>query len=1695
MPAPAIAASTQSKTKLKAFQFTGHADETHETTRPSNSSGKENSIALPKADDRTSFPVPKSSQHGSQGLLNEGRAAYPATPVGRVPLAELIYNGDDSSDHVPLLTPVERVLWDHSPSSTSLTDNLVTPIAKRGTKRARSSSPTSSPRDEPTRPRGTPGRQPSLDLQALNKSLTSAHADPARDLWSRYSLNPSGKDIPRKSSEISPSNPLHSSSPQTPARHLRNDHSGLRRTLSCGVEWPTSAAKRRKIQQSHCQNVDKVFTMSLGECSNHPGDLKISKVNFLLEKIHDRLSDHTQRSREPSSSLPIVLAGQVRTTSLHASHVPRLEAQAVDTPRQAHKMCDVSNLEQEYSPGTMGFSSKLPSSGIENKPSSDYGGDEFDEDIFEEVDTTVQDTGSPVAIASTSGHHVAEYNVGPNEHPQLSRSQISTFEQLAPNFNADSTSNADPIIQATDGHDTSSGTRLKTEEDEFGGEVEDELFETGLVDIAAKYDQRVVPENNTNRSTRDEPETAWKPDGGARNVRDENGGPISAASHDPKVVDLLSEDEFGAGFDFDEIAEDYAHATQRKKGLSSLNSRTLSTIQRYLIVTVVEGQYVTDKGHSRPEKVLLVLEEKSKINKVVILRQSWFDSSCSPGSYVHVLGDFNKNAQCIIDDAHHILILHPDHLISATVVADSFSCTRRAVLQDRVKATNESNEPQVYGHILHEIFQDALKANRWDTEWLVSTIKAIASRYLETLFELNVDVAKAVDHLTSRVPELQSWAEVFVSARPRVDATVKDRNGVRALMSINKLLDVEEHVWSPMYGLKGNVDATVQVIMKDGEEERTLTVPLELKTGRNNSNAAHKAQTALYTLLLSDRYDIQIAYGILYYMETSEVSRIPAIRHELRHMIIQRNELACYVRRRLELPPMLKSPHLCGRCYAKTSCFIYHKLVDDGDGESSGMKEKFDELVKHLSPVHGEFFKKWDDLLTKEEADVFKFRRELWTMLSSEREKVGRCFGNVVIEPGSAVELADAPKINRFRYIFIKQKVLPGFSFTDSQIIIGEPIVISDELGHFALANGYVTHVRKDRITVAVDRRLHNARLRGNDFDAETNQTFTGIMEVVQDDKHSSTMTPKESEEPIIYRLDKDEFSNGMATVRNNLIRIMEKDLFGAHALRRLVVECVAPTFIPNAPVAFHTASQSSLNVDQRNAITKVMSARDYALVLGMPGTGKTTTIAHIIRALAARGKSILLTSYTHTAVDNILLKIRNDGIGILRLGGVAKVHLEVQGFADLAGVPKTTVEELKRAYSSQVVATTCLGINHPIFNQRVFDYCIVDEASQITLPVCLGPIRMARTFILVGDHYQLPPLVQNKEAQEGGLDISLFKLLSERHPSSVVSLEHQYRMCEDIMCLSNTLIYDGRLKCGTSAIASSEMVAPNMAGLGGHHYVSSTLPPTASTFCAAPTLGTCWIRDLLDPAVKVAFVNTDPILPLSREIAKGSRITNPIEAALTTQLVESLLTIGVHATEIGVITLYRSQLALLKQSLRQKSSAIGKVHGDAINAVEMHTADKFQGRDKEVIVLSLVRSNESGNVGDLLKDWRRVNVALTRARTKLLILGSWDTMRKGSELLAKFCQLISERSWKVDLARNALEMHQFEDAATPGSIKVNENDTIGAESIPSQQERQQAFKVEVVGKKVPEKRGKTGVRVLLGNRPVMRDIFNEIIT
>jgi DNA replication ATP-dependent helicase Dna2 len=159
--------------------------------------------------------------------------------------------------------------------------------------------------------------------------------------------------------------------------------------------------------------------------------------------------------------------------------------------------------------------------------------------------------------------------------------------------------------------------------------------------------------------------------------------------------------------------------------------------------------------------------------KTIHLRGDWIDTSASPKSYVHVIGDFQSSGQCIIDNSQNILILHPDQLISATVIADSFTCMRRAVLQDRVKATSDKTPPLVYGTLLHEIFQEALMSNKWDLGFLDNVICRITDKHVEDLYMIRVSTNDAREYLRSKMTELRHWATAFVSPYPRVRVTVR----------------------------------------------------------------------------------------------------------------------------------------------------------------------------------------------------------------------------------------------------------------------------------------------------------------------------------------------------------------------------------------------------------------------------------------------------------------------------------------------------------------------------------------------------------------------------------------------------------------------------------------------------------------------------------------------------------------------------------------------------------------------------------------------------------------------------------------------------------------------------------------------------------------------------------------------------------
>uniref|UniRef100_G3W9L7 DNA replication ATP-dependent helicase/nuclease n=1 Tax=Sarcophilus harrisii TaxID=9305 RepID=G3W9L7_SARHA len=479
-----------------------------------------------------------------------------------------------------------------------------------------------------------------------------------------------------------------------------------------------------------------------------------------------------------------------------------------------------------------------------------------------------------------------------------------------------------------------------------------------------------------------------------------------------------------------------------------------------------------------------------------------------------------------------------------------------------------------------------------------------------------------------------------------------------------------------------------------------------------------------------------------------------------------------------------------------------------------------------------------------------------------------------------------------------------------------------------------------------------------------------------------------------LFRLDYEERIGGIETPLGNLSKLMENTP-ASEKLRDLIIDFREPQFIEYlSSVLPHEAKDrvanilKGLNKPQRQAMKKVLLSKDYTLIVGMPGTGKTTTICALVRILYACGFSVLLTSYTHSAVDNILLKLKKFKVGFLRLGQIQKVHPGIQKFTEEEICRENSIKSLtslEELYNSQpIVATTCMGINHPIFSRRRFDFCIVDEASQISQPACLGPLFFSSRFVLVGDHLQLPPLVLNSEARGLGMSESLFKRLEQKQ-NAVVQLTVQYRMNSTVMSLSNKLVYEGKLECGSDKVANATVNLPHlkdvMLDLQAHGIDSEN----------------SWLRGAFEPKNPVCFLNTEKIP--APEQAEKCGVSNITEAKLIVFLASVFIKAGCNPSDIGVIAPYRQQLKIITDLLTHFS----------VSTVEVNTVDKYQGRDKSIILVSFVRSNKDGTLGELLKDWRRLNVAITRAKHKLVLLGCVPSLSRYPPVEKLLCYLKSE--------------------------------------------------------------------------------------
>ncbi|XP_068403790.1 solute carrier family 25 member 16 isoform X4 [Eschrichtius robustus] len=1014
---------------------------------------------------------------------------------------------------------------------------------------------------------------------------------------------------------------------------------------------------------------------------------------------------------------------------------------------------------------------------------------------------------------------------------------------------------------------------------------------------------------------------------------------------------------------------------QKKKVEASFSKTVLSRglDNRYLVLAV---NIVQNEEGNHEKHLIITASQSLEYKELCILRNDWCSVPVEAGDIIHLEGDCISDTW-IIDEDFGYLILYPDMLISGTSIASSIRCMRRAVLSETFKSSDPATRQMLIGTVLHEVFQKAISdsfAPEKLQELAFQTVQEI--RHLKEMYRLNLNQDEIKQEVEEYLPSFSKWAGDFMHKHTSTDfpqmqlSLPSDGSNGNSTCNIEVInsLDIEESIWSPRFGLKGKIDVTVGVKIHRGCKTKYKIMPLELKTGKESNSIEHRSQLVLYTLLSQERRADPEA-GLLLYLKTGQMYPVPANHLDKRELLRLRNQMAFSLFHRINksatgeektklapLPQIIEEQQTCKYCSQMGNCALYSRAVEQQMDDSSvptSMQPKIKEETQHLKLKHLEYFSLWCLMLTLESQSKHNTKnyQTIWLTPASDMEESGSCIRNL-IRTEHVKTVCDGQYLHNFQH---KHGAMPI-----TNLMAGDRIILSgEERTLFALSRGYMKEINMTTVTCLLDRNL------------------SGLPE------------------STLFRLDQEEKHCDVDTPLGNLSKLMENTC-ASQKLRDLIIDFREPQFISYlSSVLPHDAKDTvacilkGLNKPQRQAMKKVLLSKDYTLIVGMPGTGKTTTICTLVRILYACGFSVLLTSYTHSAVDNILLKLAKFKIGFLRLGQTQKVHPDIQKFTEEDICRSKSIRSLallEELYNSQlIVATTCMGVNHPIFSRKTFDFCIVDEASQISQPICLGPLFFSRRFVLVGDHQQLPPLVLNCEARALGMSESLFKRL-EQNKNAVVQLTVQYRMNSKIMSLSNKLTYEGKLECGSDKVANAVINLPNFKDvkLELEFYADYSENP--------------WLVEVFEPKNPVCFLNTDKV-PAPEQVEKGG-VSNITEAKLVVFLTSIFIKAGCNPSDIGIIAPYRQQLKVINDLLAHSS----------LGMVEVNTVDKYQGRDKSIILVSFVRSSKDGTLGELLKDWRRLNVAITRAKHKLILLGCVPSLNRYPPLGKLLYHLNSEK-------------------------------------------------------------------------------------
>lgn len=540
--------------------------------------------------------------------------------------------------------------------------------------------------------------------------------------------------------------------------------------------------------------------------------------------------------------------------------------------------------------------------------------------------------------------------------------------------------------------------------------------------------------------------------------------------------------------------------------------------------------------------------------------------------------------------------------------------------------------------------------------------------------------------------------------------------------------------------------------------------------------------------------------------------------------------------------------------------------------------------------------------------------------------------------------------------------------------------------------------------------------------------SFTGTVSYVDGDRMVVTVPDsapllelQQSTDPIGVQLSFDETSyklmfealDRVMKAKNNRLAYL-RDLFYSHQK--------AGRF------SFEPMKFPWLNPTQERAVNEVLWAKDVAIVHGPPGTGKTTTLVEAINETLMRESQVLVCAQSNMAVDWISEKLVDRGINVLRIGNPTRVNDKMLGFTyerrfeshpdypQLWAIRKA-IRELRKNRKkgsenyhqkmdrlksraaeielrinaelfgeARVIACTLVGSAHHLLEGMKFGTLFIDEAAQALEAACWIPMKRASRVILAGDHCQLPPTVKSIAALRAGLGKTLMERIAENKPEVVTLLKIQYRMNNEIMRFSSDWFYGGKVESAPQIKYRSV--------LDYDHPI--TWIDTSNEENQITIEGEDAPEDSASTASSVSAANQNSDLNFKEQFVGESfgRI-NKAEAELTLlTLAEYFTKIGKQRVleeriDVGIISPYRAQVQYLKKLIKKY-----EFFKPYRRLISVNTVDGFQGQERDVILISLVRSNDEGQIG-FLKDLRRMNVAMTRARMKLIILGNKDTMTK----------------------------------------------------------------------------------------------------